>query len=90
MLRIINEPAAAAVAYGLDKGKEERNVLIHDMDGGTVDVSLLTFFKSKARASDTHLGGENFENRIAGFYAKKPRERVDWKPSKYPPSENTV
>jgi L1 cell adhesion molecule like protein len=72
VLRIINEPTAAAIAYGLDKkGKGERNVLIYDMGGGTFDVSLLTIedgiFEVKATAGDTHLGGEDFDNRIVDF-----------------------
>lgn len=62
VLRIINEPTAAAIAYGLDKkGAGERNVLIFDLGGGTFDVSLLTIdegvFEVKATAGDTHLGG---------------------------------
>merc|ERR1712151_212750 len=69
VLRIINEPTAAAIAYGLDKkGSGERNILIYDMGGGTFDVSLLTIedgiFEVKATAGDTHLGGEDFDNRI--------------------------
>ncbi|OLP79133.1 Heat shock 70 kDa protein [Symbiodinium microadriaticum] len=69
VLRIINEPTAAAIAYGLDKkGSGERNVLIYDMGGGTFDVSLLTIedgiFEVKATAGDTHLGGEDFDNRV--------------------------
>ena len=66
VLRIINEPTAAAIAYGLDKcdGKE-RNVLIFDLGGGTFDVSLLTIddgiFEVRATAGDTHLGGEDFD-----------------------------
>merc|ERR1712113_854413 len=72
VLRIINEPTAAAIAYGLDKkGAGERNVLIYDMGGGTFDVSLLTIedgiFEVKATAGDTHLGGEDFDNRIVDF-----------------------
>merc|ERR1711871_271857 len=72
VLRIINEPTAAAIAYGLDKkGSGERNVLIYDMGGGTFDVSLLTIedgiFEVKATAGDTHLGGEDFDNRIVDF-----------------------
>ena len=72
VLRIINEPTAAAIAYGLDKkGDGERNVLIYDMGGGTFDVSLLTIedgiFEVKATAGDTHLGGEDFDNRIVDF-----------------------
>jgi L1 cell adhesion molecule like protein len=68
VLRIINEPTAAAIAYGLDKKEGERNVLIFDLGGGTFDVSLLTIedgiFEVKATAGDTHLGGEDFDNRM--------------------------
>lgn len=72
VLRIINEPTAAAIAYGLDKkGAGEKNVLIYDMGGGTFDVSLLTIedgiFEVKATAGDTHLGGEDFDNRLVDF-----------------------
>merc|ERR1712107_409472 len=72
VLRIINEPTAASIAYGLDKkGSGERNILIYDMGGGTFDVSLLTIedgiFEVKATAGDTHLGGEDFDNRIVDF-----------------------
>jgi heat shock protein 1/8 len=68
VLRIINEPTAAAIAYGLDKTGGERNVLIFDLGGGTFDVSLLSIedgiFEVKATAGDTHLGGEDFDNRM--------------------------
>jgi len=69
VLRIINEPTAAAIAYGLDKkSSSETNVLIFDMGGGTFDVSILTIedgiFEVKATAGDTHLGGEDFDNRV--------------------------
>jgi len=69
VLRIINEPTAAAIAYGLDKKDVgERNVLIYDMGGGTFDVSILTIedgiFEVKATAGDTHLGGEDFDSRV--------------------------
>jgi len=72
VLRIINEPTAAAIAYGLDKkGSGEKNVLIYDMGGGTFDVALLTIedgiFEVKATAGDTHLGGEDFDNRIVDY-----------------------
>jgi len=72
VLRMINEPTAAAIAYGLDKkGTGERNILIYDMGGGTFDVSILTIddgiFEVKATAGDTHLGGEDFDNRIVDF-----------------------
>jgi L1 cell adhesion molecule like protein len=72
VLRIINEPTAAAIAYGLDKkASGERNVLIYDLGGGTFDVSVLTIedgiFEVKATAGDTHLGGEDFDNRVVDF-----------------------
>ncbi|BGP41882.1 Hsp70 chaperone [Rhodotorula kratochvilovae] len=73
VLRIINEPTAAAIAYGLDKKSEgEKNVLIFDLGGGTFDVSLLTIeegiFEVKATAGDTHLGGEDFDNRLVTHF----------------------
>ncbi|PVF98169.1 heat shock cognate 70 [Serendipita vermifera] len=76
VLRIINEPTAAAIAYGLDKKAEgERNVLIFDLGGGTFDVSLLTIedgiFEVKATAGDTHLGGEDFDNRLVNFFVQE-------------------
>ncbi|XP_065171563.1 heat shock protein 70 A1-like [Atheta coriaria] len=75
VLRIINEPTAAALAYGLDKNlKGERNVLIFDLGGGTFDVSILTIdegslFEVKSTAGDTHLGGEDFDNRLVDHFA---------------------
>lgn len=76
VLRIINEPTAAAIAYGLDKKVAgERNVLIFDLGGGTFDVSLLTIeegiFEVKATAGDTHLGGEDFDNRLVNHFAQE-------------------
>ena len=72
VLRIINEPTAAAIAYGLDKKGKEKNVLIFDLGGGTFDVSLLTIeegiFEVKATAGDTHLGGEDFDNRLVEYF----------------------
>jgi len=72
VLRIINEPTAAAIAYGLDKQDGERNVLIFDLGGGTFDVSLLSIedgiFEVKATAGDTHLGGEDFDNRLVNHF----------------------
>lgn len=73
VLRIINEPTAAAIAYGLDKKVEgERNVLIFDLGGGTFDVSLLTIeegiFEVKSTAGDTHLGGEDLDNRLVQHF----------------------
>lgn len=74
VLRIINEPTAAALAYGLDKNlKGEKNILIFDLGGGTFDVSILTIdegslFQVKSTAGDTHLGGEDFDNRLVNFF----------------------
>jgi len=72
VLRIINEPTAAAIAYGLDKKDEEKNVLIFDLGGGTFDVSLLSIddgiFEVKATAGDTHLGGEDFDNLLMKYF----------------------
>jgi L1 cell adhesion molecule like protein len=83
VMRIINEPTAAAIAYGLDKKGDEKNVLIFDLGGGTFDVSLLTIeegiFEVKATAGDTHLGGEDFDNRMVDYFLQdfKRRHRKD-------------
>merc|ERR1712080_708990 len=77
VLRIINEPTAAAIAYGLDKkkGSGESNVLIFDLGGGTFDVSILSIddgiFEVKATAGDTHLGGEDFDNRMVDHFVNE-------------------
>ena len=79
LMRIINEPTAAAIAYGLDKKKsgddEETTVLIFDLGGGTFDVSLLSIddgvFEVKATAGDTHLGGEDFDNVLVDHFVKE-------------------
>ncbi|MBA0565064.1 hypothetical protein Golob_009959 [Gossypium lobatum] len=78
VMRIINEPTAAAIAYGLDKkagSSGEKNVLIFDLGGGTFDVSLLTIeegiFEVKATAGDTHLGGEDFDNRMVNHFVQE-------------------
>ncbi|NP_001274490.1 heat shock-related 70 kDa protein 2 [Pelodiscus sinensis] len=78
VLRIINEPTAAAIAYGLDKkgsGAGEKNVLIFDLGGGTFDVSILTIedgiFEVKSTAGDTHLGGEDFDNRMVNHFVEE-------------------
>merc|ERR1712004_279361 len=76
--RIINEPTAAAIAYGLDKGTTgggEKNILIFDLGGGTFDVSILAIedgvFEVKATAGDTHLGGEDFDNRLVDHFIQE-------------------
>jgi len=81
VLRIINEPTAAAIAYGLDKrGGGERNVLIFDLGGGTFDVSLLTIdegiFEVKSTNGNTHLGGEDFDNRMVSFFVDQFKKRT--------------
>jgi molecular chaperone DnaK len=69
--RIINEPTAAALAYGLDKKKEEK-IAVFDLGGGTFDVSVLELgdgvFEVKSTNGDTHLGGEDFDNRIVNYF----------------------
>lgn len=73
VMRIVNEPTAAAIAYGLDK-KTEKNILVYDLGGGTFDVSLLTIdngvFEVLATSGDTHLGGEDFDQRIMQHFMK--------------------
>ena len=76
VLRIINEPTAAAIAYGLDKKTgSEKNVLIFDLGGGTFDVSILAIddgvFEVKSTAGDTHLGGEDFDNQLVNFFVNE-------------------
>merc|ERR1712167_513059 len=84
VLRIINEPTAAAIAYGLDKkGGAEKNILVYDLGGGTFDVSLLTIdngvFEVVATSGDTHLGGEDFDQRLIKHFMEifKTKSGVD-------------
>jgi heat shock 70kDa protein 1/2/6/8 len=69
--RVINEPTAAAIAYGLDKQDREENVLVFDLGGGTFDVTLLTIdkgvFEVRATSGNTHLGGEDFDQRLMEY-----------------------
>jgi heat shock protein 5 len=82
VLRLVNEPTAAALAYGLDKltDKAERTVLVYDLGGGTFDVSILTIddgvFEVLSTAGDTHLGGEDFDQQIVDYFASSPRRVV--------------
>lgn len=73
VVRIINEPTAAAIAYGLDK-KAEKNILVYDLGGGTFDVSVLAIdngvFEVLATSGDTHLGGEDFDQRVMDYFIK--------------------
>jgi len=74
VLRIINEPTAAAIAYGLDKQNRETNIVVYDLGGGTFDVSLLTLdegvFEVLATNGDTHLGGQDFDQRVVAYLIK--------------------
>lgn len=74
VLRIVNEPTAAALAYGLNQKGEERQIIVYDLGGGTFDVSLLSiedgFFEVLATAGDTHLGGEDFDYRVIKYFTK--------------------
>jgi molecular chaperone DnaK len=79
VLRIINEPTAAALAYGLDKGKEDELILVFDLGGGTFDVSLLEVGKDedfstiqvRATSGDNRLGGDDWDNRVVEYLVKK-------------------
>jgi molecular chaperone DnaK len=66
--RIVNEPTAASLAYGLDKGDKEQRIAVYDLGGGTFDISILELgegvFEVKSTNGDTHLGGDNFDHRI--------------------------
>ena len=86
VIRVMNEPTAAAVAYGLDKRIAcvgERNIFVFDLGGGTFDVSILTIkdniFEVKATAGNTHLGGEDFDNRMVNYFVQefKIKNQVD-------------
>jgi len=79
VLRIINEPTAAAIAYGLDKQSHEKNILVYDLGGGTFDVSILTIdegvFEVLATNGDTHLGGEDFDQRVMSHFLKLVKKK---------------
>ncbi|KAH7287409.1 hypothetical protein KP509_32G054900 [Ceratopteris richardii] len=79
--RIINEPTAAAIAYGLDKKGGEKNILVFDLGGGTFDVSILTIdngvFEVLATNGDTHLGGEDFDQRIMEYFIKLIKKKYN-------------
>ncbi len=74
VLRIVNEPTAAALAYGLDKGTKEQTVLVFDLGGGTFDVSLLEIgegvIEVKATSGDNHLGGDDWDERVIDHLVK--------------------
>ena len=80
VLRIINEPTAAAIAYGMSEKGGEKNILVFDLGGGTFDVSLLTIdkgiFEVIATNGDTHLGGEDFDARVVQFLLKQYKDKT--------------
>lgn len=86
VLRIINEPTAAAIAYGLDKKGGESQIIVYDLGGGTFDVSLLSIedgvFEVLATAGDTHLGGEDFDNRVIDYLTKQYKKKTGTDTSK--------
>ncbi|MDQ3732931.1 MAG: molecular chaperone DnaK [Actinomycetota bacterium] len=75
VLRIVNEPTAAALAYGLDKGEKEQTILVFDLGGGTFDVSLLEIgegvIEVKATAGDNHLGGDDWDQKVLEHLVKQ-------------------
>src|SRR4249920_3049905 len=75
VLRIVNEPTAAALAYGLDKGEHDQTILVFDLGGGTFDVSLLEIgdgvIEVKATIGDNRLGGDDWDARIVDWMVKK-------------------
>src|SRR6188474_3377220 len=74
VLRIVNEPTAAALAYGLDKGEKDQTILVFDLGGGTFDVSLLEIGEGvvevKATSGDNHLGGDDWDQRVVDHLVK--------------------
>ena len=81
VVRIINEPTAAAIAYGLDKKGGEKNILVYDLGGGTFDVSILTIdngvFEVLSTSGDTHLGGEDFDHRVMDYFVKLIKKKYN-------------
>jgi len=81
--RIINEPTAASLAYGLDKKDQDQTIVVYDLGGGTFDVSILELgdgvFEVKSTSGDTHLGGDDFDSRLIGYLADefKKDEGID-------------
>nr|AON76433.1 HSP70 family protein [Hevea brasiliensis] len=81
VVRIINEPTAAAIAFGLDKKGGEMNILVYDLGGGTFDVSILTIdngvFEVLSTSGDTHLGGEDFDRRVMEYFIKLIKKKYN-------------
>jgi heat shock protein 5 len=81
VLRIINEPTAAAIAYGFDQDDGEKNIMVYDLGGGTFDVSILTIdsgvFEVLSTSGDTHLGGEDFDQRVMQYLFRQFKKRTN-------------
>src|SRR5208337_5012617 len=88
VLRIINEPTASALAYGIDK-EADVTVLVYDLGGGTFDVSILTLgdgvFEVKSTAGNNHLGGDDFDKRVTDYLVEefRKKEGIDLKNDMY-------
>ena len=86
VLRIINEPTAAALAYGLDKKKEAKTIAVYDLGGGTFDISILEIgdgvFEVKSTNGDTFLGGEDFDMRLVELSRRRVQEGERHRPAR--------
>jgi molecular chaperone DnaK len=94
VLRIINEPTAAALAYGLDKLEKEMRILVFDLGGGTLDVTIMEFgggvFEVKATSGDTQLGGRDMDEAIVKYIVERFRSETGIELSKDPVAMNRV
>ncbi len=79
-VRLVNEPTAACLAYGLDKGKKEERILVYDFGGGTLDVTIMEFgngvFEVKSTSGDTQLGGTDMDNTLVDFFKAEIKKKV--------------
>jgi molecular chaperone DnaK len=94
VVRIINEPTAAALAYGLDKLEKEMRILVFDFGGGTLDVTIMEFgggvFEVKATSGDTQLGGRDMDEAIVNYILRKFKEETNIDLSKDPVAMNRI
>jgi len=79
VVRLVNEPTAASLAYGLDKVNKEQTILVYDFGGGTLDVTIMEFgngvFEVKATSGDTQLGGTDMDNTLVSFFENEIRKK---------------